>query len=471
MKATFRLLKVFIADAARKRCRVHRSDFVGAYLQACMDRIVYVKLPSEWAEYFPDLAKWFGVPLLLVKSAYGITSAGRLWAEELFNWYVEFGFQQSQVEPSLFQYNNGNEWITLLSYCDDSAYYCSSDTIRDKFEKEMCQRFDCKLLGQLHWFLKARITQHENFDITIDQSRYAASMCKRLLPSFDTIDIDNKSKLKYASMLPHNFIFTKADNSASYFALRELEDEYGIRFPVAIGCLIWVLNTYPRLQFPIRKLAKFMRAPGRNHFKALIHLLHHIRCNHTDGLTYYSNAVDSPLANLLYSQNIDITQSAFIAFADSSWQDCPDTGRSTGGYHIFMQGGIVDSAMTFAVPVSLSSAEAEYMNASSAAVAINALTMLYNELQGRDPDMPLHIPLLLDKTACIAMGESFSDTKHNRHIIRRYHYVRWASADNRVNLLWVPTDMQLADPATKCLSATERTYTLFRSIAETPVKL
>ena len=78
MKATFRLLKVFIADAARKRCRVHRSDFVGAYLQACMDRIVYVKLPSEWAEYFPDLAKWFGVPLLLVKSAYGITSAGRL---------------------------------------------------------------------------------------------------------------------------------------------------------------------------------------------------------------------------------------------------------------------------------------------------------------------------------------------------------------------------------------------------------
>ena len=97
--ATFRLLKVFIADAARKRRRVYQSDFVGAYLQAYMDRIVYVKLPSEWAEYFPDLAKWFGVPLLLVKSAYGITSAGRLWAEELFNWYVEFGFQQSQVEP------------------------------------------------------------------------------------------------------------------------------------------------------------------------------------------------------------------------------------------------------------------------------------------------------------------------------------------------------------------------------------
>jgi hypothetical protein len=173
----------------------------------------------------------------------------------------------------------------------------------------------------------------------------------------------------------------------------------------------------------------------------------------------------------LYSQNIDITQIAFVGFGDSSWQDCVDTGRSTGAYHVFMQGGIVDSAMTFPVPVALSSAEAEYNNACCACVAINALAMLYNELQGCDPDMPLNIPLLLDNTACISMGESFRDTKHTRHILRRYHYVRWMSDENRVNLLWIPTEMQLADPATKCMTAAETTYILFRQIAETPVNL
>ena len=211
--------------------------------------------------------------------------------------------------------------------------------------------------------------------------------------------------------------------------------------------------------------------PGRTHFKTLIHLLHHIRCYHTDGLTYYSDVIDSPLASLLYYQNIDITKSAFIGFADSSWQDCPDTGRSTGGYHIFLQGGVVDSEMTFPVPVALSSAEAEYNNACYACVAINALAMLVNEFEDCDPDMPLNIPLLLDNTACISMGESFRDTKHTRHILRRYHYVRWACATDRVNLLWIPTDVQLADPATKCLIATEATYTLFRSIVETSVDL
>jgi Reverse transcriptase (RNA-dependent DNA polymerase) len=174
--ATFRVLKCFLADAARRRRRVYQADFVGAYLQALMDRIVYVMLPIELAEYFPDLAEWFGVPLLLYKSAYGMNSAGHLWAEELFGWYSDYGFLQSSVEPALFTYKNGDDWIILLSYCDNTAYYTSSDTVRQQFETALCSRFECKLLGQLHWFLQARITQSDNFNITLDQSRYAASI-------------------------------------------------------------------------------------------------------------------------------------------------------------------------------------------------------------------------------------------------------------------------------------------------------
>ena len=35
--ASFRLLKIFIAEAARRKCRIFQTDFVGAYLQAYMD--------------------------------------------------------------------------------------------------------------------------------------------------------------------------------------------------------------------------------------------------------------------------------------------------------------------------------------------------------------------------------------------------------------------------------------------------
>ena len=55
--ASFRLLKMFLAEAARRCRRVYQTDFVGAYLQAYMDRGIFVHLPAEWAEIFPEYAQ------------------------------------------------------------------------------------------------------------------------------------------------------------------------------------------------------------------------------------------------------------------------------------------------------------------------------------------------------------------------------------------------------------------------------
>ena len=38
-------------------------------------------------------------------------------------------------------------------------------------------------------------------------------------------------------------------------------------------------------------------------------------------------------------------------FSDSSWQYFPDTGRSTGAYIIFYQGGTIDHGMHVTGPV------------------------------------------------------------------------------------------------------------------------
>jgi Reverse transcriptase (RNA-dependent DNA polymerase) len=468
--ASFRLLKVFLCEAARRKKRVFQADFVGAYLQAHMDRVVYVRLPIEYAEFFPDLKAWFGVPLLLSKSAYGINSAGRLWAEELFEWYLQYGFKQSIVDPSLFYYREGDEWIILLSYCDDSAYFASSTETREKFEEAMCKRFHCKILGQIHWFLQARIQQHENFDITLDQSRYAASMCARFLPNENSKNPTVSDRRKYDSPLPRDFQFTKKDCSEKYSQVLHWERIFGFEYASLVGCMLWILNTYARLQFPIRKLAKFMRLPGKKHFLAIYHLLQHVRCHHLMGLTYYSDISTAPVSRLLFEYGIESDMPCTV-FCDSSWQDDQDTGRSTGGYHIFCQGGIIESATTLPDPVAMSSAEAEYNNSCVAGMAATATMMLINEIRGLDPDSPIRTPILIDNKAAISMGESFRDTKRTRHILRRYHYVRWMVEKERAVLIWIPGDIQLADPATKNLQATTPTYVLYVAIAETVVKL
>ena len=47
---------------------------------------------------------------------------------------------------------------------------------RNKFELEFGTRFNVEIHGQYHWYLESRITQDQQFNITIDQYRYANSI-------------------------------------------------------------------------------------------------------------------------------------------------------------------------------------------------------------------------------------------------------------------------------------------------------
>jgi hypothetical protein len=84
-------------------------------------------------------------------------------------------------------------------------------------------------------------------------------MCSRFLPNHELAKPSKKDRNTYLAPLPANFVFSKKDCCANSSEYKKLVDEFGFEYPVAIGCLLWILNTYPRLQFAIRKLAKFTR--------------------------------------------------------------------------------------------------------------------------------------------------------------------------------------------------------------------
>ena len=53
------------------------------------------------------------------------------------------------------------------------------------------------------------------------------------------------------------------------------------------------------LSFPVHKLEKFSKNPGKLHFEGLLHLLIYITDNKTLGLKYYSDMNDAPVTDLL----------------------------------------------------------------------------------------------------------------------------------------------------------------------------
>ena len=69
-----------------------------------------------------------------------------------------------------------------------------------------------------------------------------------------------------------------------------------------------------------------------------------------------------------------------MAFSNSSWQDFPDTRRSTGAYIIFYQGGPIDHGTHVPVPVAQYNAESEYNAACTSGMALTHFRMLVHGL-------------------------------------------------------------------------------------------
>ena len=143
------------------------------------------------------------------------------------------------------------------------------------------------------------------------------------------------------------------------------------------------------------------------------------------GLKSYADLNDASVTDLLRKSNIK-TKNRLMAFSDSSWQDCPDDGISTGAYIIFYQGGPIDHGTHVTGPVAQSSAESEYNAACTSGMALVHFRMLIHELLNEDPNMVLEETpsIVFDSKYAMCMAKNGKDTKHTIQISRRINFVR-----------------------------------------------
>ena len=166
---------------------------------------------------------------------------------------------------------------------------------------------------------------------------------------------------------------------------------------------------------------------------------------------------DSPTYKVLFQNNISINEDTITTFSDSSWNDCVDTGRSTGGNNItIMQGGPVDHSRHLPIPVAMSSGEAEYISAAAACMRASHLQMLTYDLNylgtpkydGVNLDYE-SAKIIIDNEAAICMAKCNKDTTGNGYVARRFHYVRQGTALKENEFEWIGTKYQLADILSK----------------------
>ena len=175
-------------------------------------------------------------------------------------------------------------------------------------------------------------------------------------------------------------------------------------------------------------------------------------------LKYYADLNYAPVTDILRQANIK-TKNHLMAFSDYSWQDFPDTGRSTGAYIIFYNGGPIDHGTHVPVPVAQSSAESYYNSACTAGMALAHFRMLIHSLINEDPYMvPKESPFIfLDSKSAMCMANNGKDTKHTRHIARRIHFIRNGEKCKMQKIDWFEGGMHLEYIGTMNLSEPDLT--------------
>ena len=143
---------------------------------------------------------------------YGMTSSGKLFADELTEWLLEAGFIQSQCQMSIYyKYAPDGSKFVVLSHVDDFVYWYTNEDLGKWFVDTLGKRFHVNFLGYAHWFMSIRISQLRYHCISVDQARYATSIVEKYL---DTATV-KVSKRFYKTKLPADMIFTKEYVSTS----------------------------------------------------------------------------------------------------------------------------------------------------------------------------------------------------------------------------------------------------------------
>jgi hypothetical protein len=176
-----------------------------------------------------------------------------------------------------------------------------------------------------------------------------------------------------------------------------------------------------------------MEAPHEEHMVAVKRVLRYVAGTRTHGL-YYTRREEG--------------RARLTGFSDADMAGDVNTRKSTTGIVFFLGGNIITWQSSKQKVVALSSCEAEYIAAATAACQGVWLARLVTDMAGVEPGVP---ELKVDNQSAIALSKNPVHYDRSKHIDTRFHYIRECIDENRIVLGHVSTEEQLADILTKAL--------------------
>jgi hypothetical protein len=179
-------------------------------------------------------------------------------------------------------------------------------------------------------------------------------------------------------------------------------------------------------------VSRFLERPTEEHLQAIKRIL-----RYTTGTLEYG---------LRYGQRTGTTE--LVGYCDSDLTGDIDMRKSTNGALFFLDKSLVSWQSLKQWVVALSSCEAEYIAATTAATQAIWMARLLGELLGREPEV---VKLKVDNKSALVLSKNSVFHERSKHIDLRYHVIRSCLAEGTVSATYINTVDQLADILTKSL--------------------
>jgi hypothetical protein len=198
-----------------------------------------------------------------------------------------------------------------------------------------------------------------------------------------------------------------------------------------VGSLRYLVNSRLDLSFSVGYVSRFMEAPTTEHLTAVKRILRYVAGTLRYGC-YYQREKKAKL----------------MGYSDSDFAGDVDTRKSTSGILFFLGNNVITWQSQKQKVVALSSCEAKYIAATTAACQGVRLARLLAELKGMSPSTTT---LKIDSQSTIQLSKNPVFHDRSKYIDTRYHFICDCIEKNRVALEFIGTKDQLADILTKAL--------------------
>ncbi len=239
-------IKVVVAISAANRWDIHHMDFKAAYLNATLERPVYIRCPRRYegthdGEVFYELKR----------TLYGLHQSGKAWNEAMDKRLKALGLKACCVDPCVYTLGNEDEEQKgiMADFVDDSVITGVAEAI-GIIKRIVARAFPSRDLGPATRTLGINIRRGIDGKVELNQSHYI------------------REQLEGYGMEVCKSVATPIDPRVQFNTSGGMEK--GINYPVAIGSLVYLAQaTRPNIAFAVSKMWRYDENPSGEHWAAV----------------------------------------------------------------------------------------------------------------------------------------------------------------------------------------------------------